>query len=113
MKTIGLIGGMSWESSAHYYSLVNRMVAEAVAEESEDACIRDVTCRWRLRRDSQEVVRFLVLVEAGSHAYSGPPASALRQLFLPERAPVGGRGRDESVDRGRWSQVDVDCSRLR
>ena len=26
MKTIGLIGGMSWESTAHYYSLLNRMV---------------------------------------------------------------------------------------
>lgn len=26
MKTIGLIGGMSWESTAHYYSLINNMV---------------------------------------------------------------------------------------
>jgi aspartate racemase len=26
MKVIGLIGGMSWESTAHYYSLLNRMV---------------------------------------------------------------------------------------
>jgi aspartate racemase len=26
MKTIGLIGGMSWESTAHYYSLLNRAV---------------------------------------------------------------------------------------
>ncbi|RAD87844.1 aspartate racemase, partial [Burkholderia multivorans] len=24
MKTIGLIGGMSWESSAEYYRLINR-----------------------------------------------------------------------------------------
>ena len=28
MKTIGLIGGMSWESSAEYYRLVNRAVRE-------------------------------------------------------------------------------------
>jgi aspartate racemase len=28
MKTIGLIGGMSWESSAHYYALLNRLVKE-------------------------------------------------------------------------------------
>jgi aspartate racemase len=28
MKTIGLIGGMSWESSAVYYSLLNRKVKE-------------------------------------------------------------------------------------
>ncbi|HET6655340.1 MAG TPA: aspartate/glutamate racemase family protein [Gammaproteobacteria bacterium] len=28
MKTIGLIGGMSWESTAHYYSRLNELVAE-------------------------------------------------------------------------------------
>lgn len=27
MKTIGLIGGMSWESTAHYYAILNRQVA--------------------------------------------------------------------------------------
>jgi aspartate racemase len=27
MKTIGLIGGMSWESTAHYYHLINRETA--------------------------------------------------------------------------------------
>lgn len=27
MKTIGLIGGMSWESTAHYYSVLNRETA--------------------------------------------------------------------------------------
>ena len=27
MKTIGLIGGMSWESTAHYYAILNREVA--------------------------------------------------------------------------------------
>jgi len=28
MKTIGLIGGMSWESTAHYYTLINKLVKE-------------------------------------------------------------------------------------
>ncbi|HET7570985.1 MAG TPA: aspartate/glutamate racemase family protein [Gammaproteobacteria bacterium] len=28
MKTIGLIGGMSWESTAHYYRRLNELVAE-------------------------------------------------------------------------------------
>lgn len=28
MKTIGLIGGMSWESSAVYYQLINQMIKE-------------------------------------------------------------------------------------
>ena len=27
MKTLGLIGGMSWESTAHYYARINRLVA--------------------------------------------------------------------------------------
>ncbi|MFD0487955.1 aspartate/glutamate racemase family protein [Saccharopolyspora erythraea] len=28
MRTIGMLGGMSWESSAHYYRLANELVAE-------------------------------------------------------------------------------------
>ena len=28
MKTMGLLGGMSWESTAHYYRLVNETVRE-------------------------------------------------------------------------------------
>lgn len=28
MKTIGLIGGMSWESTAHYYAAINRETAQ-------------------------------------------------------------------------------------
>lgn len=30
MKTIGLIGGMSWESTAHYYAILNRQTATAL-----------------------------------------------------------------------------------
>ena len=30
MKTIGLIGGMSWESTAHYYAILNRETAAAL-----------------------------------------------------------------------------------
>jgi len=28
LKTIGLIGGMSWESSAQYYAIINRAVRD-------------------------------------------------------------------------------------
>lgn len=28
MKTLGLIGGISWESTAHYYARINQLVAE-------------------------------------------------------------------------------------
>jgi aspartate racemase len=30
MKTIGLIGGMSWESTAHYYAILNRETARSL-----------------------------------------------------------------------------------
>jgi len=30
VKTIGLIGGMSWESTAHYYAILNRETASAL-----------------------------------------------------------------------------------
>ena len=30
MKSIGLIGGMSWESTAHYYAILNRETARAL-----------------------------------------------------------------------------------
>lgn len=30
MKTIGLIGGMSWESTSHYYSQINRGIQKAL-----------------------------------------------------------------------------------
>ncbi len=32
MRTIGLLGGMSWVSTAHYYELINAQVADALGE---------------------------------------------------------------------------------
>lgn len=39
MKTIGLIGGMSWESTAVYYDLVNRFVKERLGGFHSAACV--------------------------------------------------------------------------
>ncbi|WP_210505762.1 aspartate/glutamate racemase family protein [Naasia sp. SYSU D00057] len=39
MKTIGLIGGMSWESSSEYYRLVNELVRERVGGLSSARCV--------------------------------------------------------------------------
>ncbi|WDF71124.1 aspartate/glutamate racemase family protein [Novosphingobium sp. KACC 22771] len=39
MKTIGLIGGMSWESSAHYYRLINEGVRAARGATASARCI--------------------------------------------------------------------------
>ena len=39
MKRIGLLGGMSWESSAHYYSLINELVAERLGGLHSADCV--------------------------------------------------------------------------
>ncbi len=39
MKTIGLIGGMSWESSREYYRYLNEMVKEKLGEPHSCSCI--------------------------------------------------------------------------
>lgn len=39
MKTIGLIGGMSWESSAVYYQLLNQQVREQLGGQHSCACL--------------------------------------------------------------------------
>ena len=39
MKTIGLIGGMSWESSAEYYRLINTLVKERLGGLHSAKCV--------------------------------------------------------------------------
>ena len=39
MKTIGLIGGLSWESSLEYYRIINQAVAERLGGVHSAACI--------------------------------------------------------------------------
>ncbi len=39
MRKIGLIGGMSWQSSARYYELINELVAERLGGFHSAACV--------------------------------------------------------------------------
>ena len=39
MKTIGLIGGMSWESSAEYYKLINELIKEKLGGWHSSKCL--------------------------------------------------------------------------
>jgi len=39
MKTIGLIGGMSWESSALYYQILNRRMQESLGGVHSCECL--------------------------------------------------------------------------
>lgn len=38
MRTIGLIGGMSWESSAEYYRIINQRVRDQLARCARRRC---------------------------------------------------------------------------
>ena len=38
MRTIGLIGGMSWESSAEYYRLINQRVRDRLGRCARRKC---------------------------------------------------------------------------
>lgn len=50
MKTIGLIGGMSWESSAVYYRLLNERVGEILGGSHSCQCIMDSVDFDRIER---------------------------------------------------------------
>lgn len=39
MKTIGLIGGMSWESTAKYYEIINKMIQKNLGKHYSCECI--------------------------------------------------------------------------
>jgi aspartate racemase len=45
MKTIGLIGGMSWESSAEYYRIINEEVKKRLGG-LHSAKMHPVQCRF-------------------------------------------------------------------
>lgn len=51
MKKIGLIGGMSWESTKVYYEIINKMVKEKLGKFHSAKCIIDSV-------DFQEIVNF-------------------------------------------------------
>lgn len=39
MKTIGLIGGMSWESSSLYYQIINRSIQQKLGGVHSAKCV--------------------------------------------------------------------------
>ena len=49
MKTIGLIGGMSWESSAEYYRIINEEVKKKLGDLHSAKCVLSLggLCRNR------------------------------------------------------------------
>lgn len=74
MKTIGLIGGMSWESSNLYYRIINELVRERLGGKHSSKCLMysvDFAEIEKLQRDGQwdEVSR--IIVDAGKRLENG------------------------------------------
>lgn len=47
MKTIGLLGGMSWESTIPYYRLINEGVKQRLGDYTRPACCCTVSIFMR------------------------------------------------------------------
>jgi aspartate racemase len=102
MRRIGLLGGMSWESSAEYYRLVNEAVRDRLGGlHSADCVLRSVDFagverlqregRWEeagalLVREAETLVaagaELLVLCTNTMHKLAGPVAEALDIPFV-------------------------------
>src|SRR4051794_41944748 len=92
MKRIGLLGGMSWESSIEYYRLVNEITRERLGGlHSADCLLRsgDFADIEGLQRDGR-------WDEAGARLADGARALVARGAGArppgPEHHPQGGRG---------------------
>ena len=68
MKTIGMIGGMSWESTVSYYKALNRGVKEALGE-SHSAKI------WLYSLDFEEIKTLLMTSPPPRDAVHGSAGS--------------------------------------
>ena len=94
MKTIGLIGGMSWESSAVYYRLINQEVQKRLGG-AHSAKIVMVSFDFAELEELQRAGRWddaaKLMVDKGAHAGARGrrDASHLHQ----HHASYGGRGR--------------------
>ncbi len=70
MKCLGILGGMSWESTAHYYELINQGVKDALGGlHSADILMRSVDFavieQWQNKGDWQAAGDYLASCAAG------------------------------------------------
>lgn len=119
MKTIGLLGGMSWESTIEYYRLVNELVAEALGGlHSADCLLRSVDfteievlqreSRWaeageRLAREAQNLeeagAELLVLCTNTMHKVAAEIELAITIPFVHIADTTAAAVRGDGLDR--------------
>jgi aspartate racemase len=74
MKTIGLIGGMSWESSAVYYKLLNKIVKKKLGEDHSCDCLMysvDFAPIKKLQHDGEWNKLTMLMIEASKRLEKG------------------------------------------
>jgi len=74
LKTIGLVGGMSWESSLEYYRIINEMVRERLGGLHSAKCVMysvDFAEIEALQRDGEWEKATELMVDAARHVETG------------------------------------------
>ena len=109
MKTIGLIGGMSWESSVEYYRLINQGIRERLGGlrsakvlldsfDFEEIASRQRAGRWdeatdmlvaSARRLEQSGAEFILICTNTMHKVAGPVQDAVRIPLVHIADPTG------------------------
>jgi aspartate racemase len=109
MKTIGLIGGMSWESSVEYYRLINQGIRERLGGlrsakilldsfDFEEIASRQRAGRWdeateilvsSARRLEQSGAEFLLICTNTMHKVAGPVQDAVNIPLVHIADPTG------------------------
>ncbi len=91
MKTIGMLGGMSWESTALYYRLANELVRARVGGlSSADLLVRSVdfaTVRELQLEDRWDEAGDLLLREARALEAAGAELVVLCTNYMHKTAP--------------------------
>ncbi|MGW8195714.1 MAG: aspartate/glutamate racemase family protein [Desulforhopalus sp.] len=117
MKTIGLLGGMSWESTSHYYRLINQGISSKLGGlHSAKLVLLSIDfqplellmqrgewneCGRRLAEDAKKVERagadFLVICTNTMHKVAGEIAAALSIPILHIGDAVAERIKEETM----------------
>jgi aspartate racemase len=119
MKTIGLIGGMSWESSVEYYRLINQGIRERLGGlrsakilldsfDFEEVAGRQRAGRWdeagemlaaSARRLEQSGADFFLICTNTMHKVAGPVQAAVQIPLVHIADPTGAAIKDAGIKR--------------
>jgi aspartate racemase len=98
MKTVGLIGGMSWESTKHYYQLMNQQVhAKLGGHHSIEAIIYSVNFERILKlvhqneweKVAEEIAKLAKKIEIAGASFLILTSNAIHKVFSQVQTAIG------------------------